>query len=311
VTLAIGAAAGLVSAWLLGWALIPWLRRLRVGQVVRDVGPKTHLAKQGTPTMGGLLFVLPAAALTLVTFPREAAAWDLVGLVVVYAAIGFADDYLKVVKRRPLGLRARQKLAFQFLAAGIFTWQAMRLGAAGPLKIPWGGWWQPGGWFVPLTLLAIVGSSNAVNETDGLDGLAGGAAVIALVFFAAWGARADAPVVTFFATVLAAAVVGFLRFNWHPAMVFMGDTGSLALGAALAGLAVLTRSTLLLPVAGGLFVLETLSVIVQVAAFRAFGRRVLRMSPLHHHFELSGWSEVRVVTTFWAAAVLFALLAWV
>lgn len=310
-TLAAGAAAGLASAWLLGWVLIPWLRRLRVGQVVREVGPRSHLAKQGTPTMGGLLFVVPAAILTLVTFPHDPAAWDLVGLVVAYAAIGFADDYLKVVKRRPLGLRARQKLAFQFLAAGIFTWQAMRLGVAGPLKVPWDGWWQPGGWFVPLALLAVVGSSNAVNETDGLDGLAGGAAVITLVFFAAYGSRAGSPVAAFFATVLAASVVGFLRFNWHPAAVFMGDTGSLALGAALAGLAVLTRSTLLLPVAGGLFVIETLSVVVQVAAFRAFGRRVLRMSPLHHHFELAGWPEARVVTTFWAVALVLALVAWI
>ncbi|MCL8206930.1 MAG: phospho-N-acetylmuramoyl-pentapeptide-transferase [Actinomycetia bacterium] len=310
-TLATGAAASLVVAWLLGWVLIPWLRRLKVGQVVREVGPQSHLSKQGTPTMGGLLFVLPAAAFTLLTFPRSAAAWDLAGLLLAYAAIGFADDYLKVVKRRPLGLRARQKLAFQFLAAGIFTWQAMRLGAADVLKVPWDGWWHPGVWFVPLALLAIVGSSNAVNETDGLDGLAGGAAVIALVFFAAYAGRVGDPVALFFAAVLAAGVVGFLRYNWHPAAVFMGDTGSLALGAALAGLAVLTRSTLLLPVVGGLFVLETLSVIVQVAAFRAFGRRVLRMSPLHHHFELAGWPEARVVTTFWAVALVCALVAWI
>jgi phospho-N-acetylmuramoyl-pentapeptide-transferase len=311
VTMAVAAAVGVTGALVLGWLLIPYLRRLRFGQTIREAGPASHLSKQGTPTMGGLIFLVPAAAVAVWVGRTAPAVWALVGLTVGYALIGWADDYVKAVRHRSLGLRAREKLLAQIVWAGLFVWWA---GAARGADVGWalpgGGTWNPGLWYVPLATLAVLGAANAVNLTDGLDGLAGGTAVIGLLFFIVWAVNAGAGGAAIFATALAAAVVGFLRYNLHPARVFMGDTGSLALGAALAGLAVVTKSVLFLPVVGGVFVLEALSVILQVLSFRLWGRRVLKMSPLHHHFELSGWSEERIVVSFWAAAMILAVLAW-
>jgi len=304
--------AGLVLALALGAVVVPMLRRVGAGQTIRTTGPATHLAKQGTPTMGGVIFLVPAAAVTLVVFHGSASAWALVVFTLGFALLGFWDDYVKVARRRALGLRAREKLVVQLAWAGLFLWfAAQHLGALAPWHLPWGGVWSPGGWYYPVGLLALVGVANAVNETDGLDGLAGGTAVVSLGFFALFAANRGRTVPASFALALAASVVGFLRYNLHPAKVIMGDTGSLALGAALGGLAVVTEAPLLLPIVGGVFVLETLSVIIQVTSFRLTRRRVFRMSPLHHHFELSGWSEERVVSTFWIAALVFAVLAWV
>jgi phospho-N-acetylmuramoyl-pentapeptide-transferase len=311
VTVWVGVAA-LVLALVLGALAVPMLRRAGIGQQVRSAGPATHLKKQGTPTMGGVIFLVPAAVVTLAAFWRSPTAWALVVFTLGFAALGFMDDYMKVVHRRPLGLRAREKLVVQLAWSAAFLWVGARyLGAAQPWRLPWGGAFNPGGWYYPLGLLALVGTVNGVNETDGADGLAGGTAVVALGFFALFAANRGRPVSASYALALAAAVVGFLRYNLHPARVIMGDTGSLALGAALGGLAVLTQAPLLLPVVGGVFVVETLSVIIQVASFRLTRRRVFRMSPLHHHFEVSGWPEERVVGTFWLAALAFALLAWV
>lgn len=308
-----GLAAGIAlgGALLLGAALIPWLTRLRVGQVIRSQGPERHLAKAGTPTMGGLIFLLPTVVAVLAVAGHDPAVWLVLALTLAFAAIGFVDDYQKVVRHRALGLRAREKLLAQIVAAGLFAaMAAARFHAAGPWALPGGGTWVPGGWYVPLTVLAILGAANAVNLTDGLDGLAGGTAVVALAFFVVWAGNVGETGAAVVALALASAVVGFLRYNLHPARVFMGDTGSLGLGAALAGLAILTRATLFLPIVGGVFVLEALSVIVQVASFRLWGRRLLKMSPLHHHFELLGWSEERIVISFWAAALVFAVAAW-
>lgn len=308
-------AAALVALALalgLGAVLVPMLKRVGAGQTVRTTGPATHLAKQGTPTMGGIIFLVPASAVSLVAFHASAAVWALVVFTWGFALLGFWDDYVKVMRRRALGLRAREKLVVQLVWSALFLWfAAQHLGAAGSWPLPWGGAFTPGGWYYPLGLLVLVGAANGVNETDGLDGLAGGTAVVALGFFALYAAARGRGVPSSFALVLAASVVGFLRYNLHPARVIMGDTGSMALGAAIGALAIATHAPLLLPIVGGVFVLETLSVIIQVASFRLTGHRVFRMSPLHHHFELVGWSEERVVGTFWLAALAFAVLAWV
>lgn len=309
---AAAALAALVLALLLGAVLVPGLKRVGAGQTVRATGPASHLAKQGTPTMGGAIFLVPAALVSLWVFRASPTVWALVVFTLGFAALGFWDDYVKVMRRRALGLRAREKLLVQLVWSALFLWfAAQHLGASAPWPLPWGGSLAPGGWYYPLGLLVLVGAVNGVNETDGVDGLAGGTAVVALGFFALYAAARGRLASSSFALVLAAAVVGYLRYNLHPARIIMGDTGSLALGAALGGLAVVTHAPLLLPVVGGVFVLETLSVIIQVVSFRLTGRRVFRMSPLHHHFELSGWSEERVVATFWVAALAFAVLAWV
>lgn len=296
----------------LGPMLIPLFERMRFGQTIRNQGPKSHQKKQGTPTMGGVLFLLPL----LVTVPlfgeRSPLAWSLFFLIIGHGLIGFADDYLKVVLKRPLGLRAREKLIFQLILAIAFVWLAERYGAAHvrwilPFGLPP---FNPGPFYGPIAVLAILGTSNAVNLTDGLDGLAGGAAAVGLAFFAYVAVAGGDYALALVSLTLVGGLIGFLRFNLHPARIFMGDTGSLALGAALAGAAVISHTVVFLPVVGILFVVETLSVILQVLSFKLTGRRVFRMSPLHHHFELGGWTEERVVTVFWIIAVAGAAVAW-
>lgn len=296
----------------LGPLLIPWLRRLRFGQTVREAGPASHLKKQGTPTMGGVLFLLPVLAAVALFAIRSSESWSWVFLTLGYGAVGLADDLLKVVFRRPLGLRAREKLFLQLAIAVLFVVVAERVAGAGSgWVLPFGlGHWDPGMLAGPIAVLAILGTSNAVNITDGLDGLAAGAGVVTMAFYALWALVHGERELLLLSVALLGGLVGFLRYNLHPARVFMGDTGSLALGAAIAGAAVLSRTVLLLPILGILFVVETLSVIVQVLSFRWTGRRVLRMSPLHHHFELSGWPEERVVVVFWLVATLGAVAAW-
>lgn len=303
---------GFGVAFGLGPIIIPVLQRLKFGQMIRDVGPESHLKKQGTPTMGGVLFLLPLPLAVLLFAPHNLEAWALVTLIWSYGMIGLADDLLKVVFKRPLGLRAREKLLFQILFAAAFCWlAAVRFHADGPYVLPfhWGSVslaWM----FGPLSILAILGSGNAVNLTDGLDGLAAGAVTLTIAFFVFWGIIHHQIALTLVTMALIGSLIGFLRYNIHPARVFMGDTGSLGLGAALAGAAILSRTTLILPVIGLLFVLETLSVIIQVLSFRLTGKRVFRMSPLHHHFELGGWTEERVVAVFWLIAALGATVAW-
>ncbi len=300
------------AALLLGPFLLPVLREWKIGQWVRDQGPKRHLAKAGTPTMGGLLILgglLVALVPTRVIFnPGVVNALILIG---GFAALGFADDFIKVVLKRPLGLRARYKIAGQ-LALAIL--EASRLaqgvgpeGQAGTVvSIPLFGLFDFGQLYIPLATLVIIGTANAANLTDGLDGLLAGTTVIAGVAYTLISLASGHEEMAVLAASLAGASLGFLRYNCHPARVFMGDTGSLAIGGAMAALALFTRSELILPLVAGVWVFEALSVIVQVAAFRLLKRRVLRMSPLHHHFELGGWSEWRVVLTFWFAAAVFA-----
>jgi phospho-N-acetylmuramoyl-pentapeptide-transferase len=289
--------------------LIAWQRRRALGQQIYEDGPSSHAVKQGTPTMGGLAFVAAAiVGLFWVVFPRFAEA-PLLLLVLAAAAIGFADDYLKLVHQRALGLRARIKFTLLLVVACAFVaWEWMtdvsghHVGDILRGQIWFGEWLTLPAWlWAILAVAAIVGAANAVNLTDGLDGLAAGACLPPLLLLFVVGNSA-------IGLSVAGACAAFLFFNRHPARIFMGDTGSLALGALLGGLAVTSHALLLLPLAGVVFVAEALSVILQVASFKLTGKRILKMSPLHHHFEMSGWTETRVTTTFIAAS-LFASIA--
>ena len=291
--------------------LIPFLSRLKFGQSVRTEGPKSHLQKAGTPTMGGLLFFFSLTIAVAFTAGFNVVTVLVLVVTIAFGGIGLLDDFIKVVLKRPLGLKAREKLLAQILVAGVFAYLLVAYGGRGTdLIIPGTPWILSLGWFyIPFVIFMMVGFNNAVNLTDGLDGLAAGvtlfAALAYLLITNAWGLRD----LSLFAAALVGTCLGFLFFNIHPARVFMGDTGSLALGGAVFSLAVLTKTELLFLVIGGVFVLETLSVIIQVIYFRLTGgKRFFKMSPLHHHYELSGWSEQRVVLTFWGAAALCACL---
>jgi phospho-N-acetylmuramoyl-pentapeptide-transferase len=313
---------------LLGPGFIRTLRRLSVGQNIRELGPQAHLLKAGTPTMGGLLILFSVTVPTLLWARLDNPyVWIALLVTLGFGAVGFLDDYLKVKRGKNLGLTARAKLAGQ-LVVGAAAGAALLLlpQFQSTLTFPFfkGVELDLGLFYIPFVMLVLVGTSNGVNLTDGLDGLAIGATMIAAATYAVFtyvagnaiAARylniayiAGVGEVTVFCTALAGASLGFLWFNSHPAEVFMGDVGSLALGGAIGIVAVLCKQELALVFVGGLFVLEALSVIVQVASFKLRGKRVLRMSPLHHHFELSGWPEPKVIVRFWILALLFALLS--
>ena len=318
-------AAGLsfLICLVIGPFIIPMLRVLKFGQNIREDGPQRHLQKAGTPTMGGIIFLVGiiASAFLAAEQPTSLEMIILVSTTLGFALIGFADDFIKVVMHRSLGLRAYQKLLGQFGLALVLAFVAVQvLGRGTDVTIPFTNiHWEIGWLYYPLAAFIIVGINNAVNLTDGLDGLAAGTTlfsglsyvIIALLASAQGGGVAVLAHETDMATFAAALVggcLGFLRFNAYPARVFMGDTGSLALGGALVGLAVLTKSELVLLLVGGVYVLEALSVIIQVISFQTTGKRVFRMSPLHHHFELGGWSEWKVVLAFWLAAFAFGVL---
>lgn len=305
-----GALIAFGSIMLIAPGVIPLLHRLKFGQVVREDGPARHQAKTGTPTMGGLIILTGVVTSVVALYSSSPVMWLMLGTTLACGALGFIDDYIKVVLKRNLGLRAKEKLLGQLLIALAFSWIVTTyMGRGTELWIPGLGTRVDIGFlFYVLVFLVIVGTTNAVNLTDGLDGLAAGTTALAFGFYAvAAHGMGQAEVANFF-SVMAGASLGFLVFNIHPAKIFMGDTGSLALGGALAAGAVLTKTELLLPLIGGVFVLEALSVIIQVISFKTTGKRVFRMSPLHHHFELGGWSEVRVVIIFWLVGLEFGVL---
>ncbi|NLI90782.1 MAG: phospho-N-acetylmuramoyl-pentapeptide-transferase [Peptococcaceae bacterium] len=313
----------LLVSLLVGPFLIPVLRVLKFGQSIRDEGPQRHLAKAGTPTIGGLIFLIGilAAVLFMAERPYSLGIVTLLGITFGFGLVGFLDDFLKVVRKKNLGLRAKQKLAAEFLLALILAGvSAVFLGRGTVIGIPFTTIQiDLGFYYYPLVALVVVSATNAVNLTDGLDGLAAGCTVFAAIGYIMIsvlayktgllkGVAVHSSDLAVFAAALTGGCLGFLRFNLHPARVFMGDCGSLALGGALAGLAILSKSELVLIILGGVYVLETLSVAIQVISFQTRGKRVFRMSPVHHHFELGGWSENKVVTVFWTAAALFAVL---
>ena len=305
-----GALCSFAVVVLLGPAAIPLLHRLKFGQVVREDGPAAHKAKTGTPTMGGLMILAGICVAVLTFYSTSPAILILLFTTMACGGIGFVDDYIKVVLKRNLGLRAKEKLLGQIVIAVVFSWTVTHyMGRGTELWIPGlNASWDMGFLFHVLVFFIIVGTTNAVNLTDGLDGLAAGTTAVAMAIYAMVAWILGKPEVAGFFAIVAGSALGFLVFNRHPARIFMGDTGSLALGGALAAGAVLTRTELLLPVIGAVFVAEAVSVILQVASFKTTGRRIFRMSPLHHHFELGGWPETRVVRMFWTAGIIAGLV---
>ncbi|MGE6364817.1 phospho-N-acetylmuramoyl-pentapeptide-transferase [Bacillus paramycoides] len=292
---------------------IPFLRKLKFGQSIRDEGPKSHQKKSGTPTMGGIVIYVSMMVTTLIMafkFNYLGAEVSLLLLVTFgYGLIGFLDDYIKVVKKRNLGLTSKQKLIGQLVIAIAFFFIGKGQALHTYIMIPGTDVKFELGWaYFVLVLFMLIGGSNAVNLTDGLDGLLSGTAAIAFGAFSIIAVAQEQFGVAIFCMAVVGAVLGFLVFNANPAKVFMGDTGSLALGGAIAAVAILLKQELLLVIIGGVFVMETLSVIIQVISFKTTGKRVFKMSPLHHHYELCGWSEWRVVVTFWSVGFLLAVL---
>jgi len=343
---AFASATALLIALFIGPYVIQKLRDFQIGQYIREDGPQSHQKKAGTPTMGGVLITIAILLPTVLwSDPANPFVWISVVATLAFGAIGFADDYIKVVKRRNLGLTARAKLAYQALAAfGVAIFlvilQQFRMFST-QLNVPFIKSWHPDLlWhsamsfpsaqfliyapFIVWVVIVLTGSSNAVNLTDGLDGLAIGCTIIAagalavLTYVSGHVVFADylelthmerVGELTIFCGSMVGASIGFLWYNAHPAEVFMGDVGSLALGGAIGTVAVIIRQELLLPFIGGIFILEAVSVLLQVGSYKLRKKRIFKMAPLHHHFEQLGWSESKVIARFWIGALVFALFA--
>jgi phospho-N-acetylmuramoyl-pentapeptide-transferase len=313
-----------VGAW-----FIRKLKALQVGQTVREEGPKSHFSKNGTPTMGGLMIIFATLVATLLWAElNNPYIWMMVLVTVGFGLIGFYDDYLKVIKKHNKGLSGRAKLATQVIVAlGPALWLYINPSFSTTLTVPFFKHLQPdlGLFYIPFAVFVIVGTANAVNLTDGLDGLAIGPVTIAAGFYLIFcylagnvkiAAYLQIPYIrgvgelSIYLGALVGAGVGFLWFNAYPAQVFMGDVGALALGGALGTVALATKQEILLAVVGGLFVVEALSVILQVGFFKVSnGKRIFRMAPLHHHFELKGWPEPKVIVRFWIIAIILGLVS--
>ncbi len=290
------------AAVILGAGAIPLARKYKARQSIREEGPKSHRLKAGTPTMGGLFMMLAAVLVITGNQLFDPSVLLLVLITLGHALLGFLDDFIKAEKKRNLGLTVKQKMAGQLLLSILFCYGCVEyLGLPSSIAIPFTETDISIGWlYYPFVVLVIVGASNAVNLTDGLDGLAAGCCVIAFGAYALFCHMYGMDDIGAFAAVIVGCCAGFLFYNYRPAKIFMGDTGSLALGGAIAGISVVTRTELLLIFLGLIFVIEALSVILQVASFKLTGKRIFKMSPIHHHFELCGWSEVHVVWFFWA-----------
>lgn len=292
---------------------LPVLKQLKFGQSIREDGPKSHLKKSGTPTMGGIMILFSLLITTIIiqgivlSFTTDVLL--LLFVTLGFGLVGFLDDYIKIKWKRNLGLTSKQKLIGQLIIALLFFFILERTGFDTYIQIPGTNIGADIGiFYYLLVIFMLVGSSNAVNLTDGLDGLLAGCGAIAFGAYALLAWHIGMVEVAIFSATIVGALIGFLVFNAHPAKVFMGDTGSLALGGAIAAIAIVTKMELILILIGGIFVIETLSVILQVISFKTRGKRIFKMSPIHHHFELSGWSEWRVVVTFWIAGLVFAVL---
>ena len=316
----LGAAIAFAVTVILGSKFIEFLQTKKFGQFVREEGPQTHLIKQGTPTMGGVVMLVGLISALLVVARPNVSTLTALLLVSAAAGIGLYDDWQKISNKRNEGLSARYKALLLILAVVVADVMALRyVGVTQNVIIP--GFDRnlvlgPGvvmgvALFSFLMLLVIVGTTNAVNLTDGLDGLAAGAGGIALVVYTAIAFLEREYDLAIICGAMVGAIVGFLWFNSHPAQVFMGDTGSLAIGGVLAAAAILTKTEMLLPIIGGIFVLEALSVIIQYGFFKLKGKRVFKMAPIHHHFELSGWEENKVVVRFWIIQAAFAVVGFV
>ena len=301
---------GFLIVVILGPIFIPMLTKFKFGQTVRDDGPQTHLQKNGTPTMGGVIMII---AILITGLTRAKIDKDLlVGLICItgFGLVGFLDDFIKIKMKRSLGLKAYQKIILQFaLALFVSYYQYSASPSATQMMVPFTDIViNLGPLYVPIMMFVIIGTVNAVNLTDGLDGLASGVTLIVSIFFMMLAISVGNSDVGILAAATGGACLGFLGFNSYPAKVFMGDTGSMALGGAVVAFAVSTNSVLLIPIVGGIYFAEAISVIIQVASFKLTGKRVFKMAPIHHHFEQCGWPETRVVFVFWITTV---VLAWI
>lgn len=298
-------------AFLCAPKLIPVLRKMKFGQSIRAEGPESHYAKAGTPTMGGVLILLGLTIGTLLFAKFNIEIILVLFITLGHGLIGFIDDFIKVVLKRSLGLKAKEKLLGQIIMAVALSYIAVNfLNIKTDLWIPFLEHKLDIGYFYyPLIFFVLVGTTNAVNLTDGLDGLAAGTSSIAMFTYMIICIYLNQFDLAIFCAAVTGATLAFLKFNYYPAKVFMGDTGSLALGGALASVAILTKTEILLAILGMVFVVEALSVIIQVTSYKTRGKRVFRMSPIHHHFELGGWNEKKVVSVFWTAGLVCSLLA--
>lgn len=295
---------------ILGKFLIPFLHRLKFGQQIREEGPSWHEKKSGTPTMGGIMFIITFAVCALVVI-RDIRAILIAAAAILFGIIGFADDYTKVVKKRNLGLTAAQKFLAQLVVAGAFVFTLMYMGLIdtsvvipffGPVNL---GWALP-----PLAVIFMTGMVNGVNLTDGLDGLAGFVSLIVVLFFAVAAGMTGYNDISLSSAICAGAILGFLVYNIHPAQVFMGDTGSLFLGGFVSAVSIAMGFEIFLIMCGIMFIVETMSVILQVASFKLTGKRIFKMSPIHHHFEMCGMSENAIVIMFSVITAAMCILAY-
>ena len=307
-----------------GILLIPLLERLKFGQIVRDDGPKSHYNKTGTPTMGGIIFLLPITIISGLFGIKYPEIFLILITTLLFGAIGFVDDYIKIVLKRSKGLSARQKILGLLIIAtafGYYLYHFTDLGTA--ISVPFTDYWLDFAripvpftsgvtnleWaFIPFIVIVMLAATNSVNLTDGLDGLAAGVSLIIMIFFAVIAIISQNSGMAIAFCSIAGGCLGFLAFNMNPAKVFMGDTGSLALGGAIAAASIVFKMPLILLIVAGVCVVEALSVIIQIAVFKKTGKRVFKMAPIHHHFELSGWNETRVVWTFWIITVILCVI---
>lgn len=291
--------------------LIPLLHKLKFGQNIREEGPKSHQKKAGTPTMGGIIFIL-SAIITMTIIVRNPSDEGMVALYafISFGVVGALDDFLSIVRGKNLGLRAYQKMIMLMVISGIFAYYAVSTSNIGTsIIIPFmHKSINLGKWYIPFIIFYFAATTNAVNLTDGLDGLAACITLLIMTFFSLLSFAMGHYNLAIFCAVTAGALLGFLRYNSFPAQIFMGDTGSLALGGAVAAVAMILKLPLLIIIVGGVYLAEALSVILQVASFKLTGKRIFKMSPIHHHFELSGWHETKVVAVFSIITVILCLI---
>jgi phospho-N-acetylmuramoyl-pentapeptide-transferase len=299
----------LVISFIVGLIIIPLFRKYKIGQLIRDDGPQEHLKKAGTPTLGGIMILVALLATVVIFAPFSLSIKLLVIATFSFALLGFIDDALIIARRDNHGLSAKQKFGGQIAIAIIICIFLGFQGFDQSVSLPGTALSLDLGWFYwPFIIFWIAGFVNAVNLTDGLDGLLAGSAIFSFATYLIISLFYTQYDIAIFAAAMIGALLGFLIFNRNPAKIFMGDTGSLAIGGALVMVSILTKTEILLIVIGGLYVIETLSVILQVFFFKTQKRRIFKMSPIHHHFELSGWSEWKVVLVFWSASLIFALI---
>ncbi|MBO4897263.1 MAG: phospho-N-acetylmuramoyl-pentapeptide-transferase [Clostridia bacterium] len=311
--LVISAAIAFAVAGVLGIILIPVLHKLKFGQSIREEGPQWHRKKSGTPTMGGIIFIAAIVVSALVSLFFEVSEGLLAVLIcaLLFGLIGFADDYIKVVKKRNLGLTAKQKFLAQVFVSVAFCVYLLLRDHETALYVPFTSFrLNLGIWFIPVAVFVIVGMVNSVNLTDGLDGLASFISLVVSVTFAAAALKLGANGIAVLCAALAGGLCGFLIYNIYPAKVFMGDTGSLFIGGLLSAAAVYMGIEIMFFIAGGVFVIETLSVILQVISFKTTGKRIFKMSPIHHHFEMCGYKETKIVAMFTFVTVILSALAY-